>query len=261
MRNIFTLLEELNIRKNRSTKKKNVKNKGFENLKNNELKYEFENCIKVKYNSRKHIKLSTLGFKTIYQLDNLGKRRWSDYFNSGGRVYLISYSTKLPIYKRIIFDRKIKKFIGKDIPLPLKPKPIKRIYVKGGKNGKVLGFNYYMISDQKLLPKHRKSLVILSEDYISQIIDEKIKLNPHCYIDISELDIDASDSELVEEWNLYFEKYGYRFPEFEKQWLKLYFKDDFGINIVDESICSETDSQTIKFNIKDLFKTITSNLG
>jgi hypothetical protein len=38
------------------SKKKRIKNIGFENLKNTELKFEFENCNKVKYNPRKHIK-------------------------------------------------------------------------------------------------------------------------------------------------------------------------------------------------------------
>ena len=265
MRNIFTLIEEFNIRKNRSTKRKNVKNKGFENLKNDELKYEFKNCIKVKYNPRKHIKLKSLGFKTIYQLDALGKRRWNNYFNSGGKVYLIAYSTKLPLCKRIIFDKKIRNYIGKDVALPLKQKPQKREYVKGGKNGKVLGFNYYLISDQKLLPKHRRLLIERSENYIAQIIDEKIKLDPHCYIDISELDTDASDSELVEEWNLFFEKYGYRFKEFEEQWFKLFCHREIEVNNEiseeDDSTTTKTIIKSVKFNINQILKPTISNLG
>lgn len=261
MKTIYDFIDFVST-KRKVTKRKSIINIGFENLKNNELKYEFENCMKVKYNLRKHIKLSLLGFKTIYQLDNLGKRRWSDYFNSGGRVYLISYSTKLPIYKRILFDRKIKKFIGKNIPLPLKPKPIKRKYVKGGKNTKVLGFNYYMITDKKLMPKHRRLLLRRSEHYVGIIAEEQRRNGAeNLDYDVVHLDPNLTDLEIVEQWNIFFNKYGYRFIEFENQWFKLNFKGDFGINMGDESICTETDSQTIKFNIKDLFKTTASNLG
>jgi len=264
MKTIYDVIDALNTKRSR-TKRKSIVNKGFENLKNDELKYEFENCLKVNYNTRKHIKLKSLGFKTIYQLDALGKRRWSNYFNSGGRVYLIAYSTKLALCNRILFDRKIRKFIGKDAPLPLKPKPIKREYVKGGKNGKALGFNYYLISDQKLLPKYRRLLIERSENYISQIIDEKIKLDPHCYIDISELDTDASDSELVEEWNIFFEKYGCRFKEFEEQWFKLFCNRDIEINDKSSEVYEQTTPKTIikslKFNINQILKPTISNLG
>lgn len=264
MKTIYDIIETINS-KRIITKRKSIVNKGFEKLKNDELKYEFENCMKVKYNPRKHIKLKSLGFKTIYKLDALGKRRWSNYFNSGGRVYLIAYSTKLPLCERIIFDRKIRKFIGKDVPLPLKQKLQKREYVKGGKNGKVLGFNYYFISDQKLLPKHRRLLIERSENYISQIIDEKIKLDPHCFIDISELDSDASDSELVEEWNLFFQKYGYRFKEFEEQWFKLFCHREIEFNSElskeEDLTTKESGIKPLKFNINQILKPTITNLG
>lgn len=262
MKNIIDLLTDLNKQNRNKLKLKRTKNNGFENLKNAELKFEFENCMKVKFNPRKHFKLSSLGFKTIYQLDNLGKRRWSEYFNSGGMVYIISYSTKLPLYKRILFDRKIKKFIGKDVPLPLKPKPIRRRYVKGGRNTKVLGFNYYMITDKKLMPKHRRLLLSRSEHYIGIIEDEQTRNGAEKLdYDVLYLDPNLTDLEIVEQWNLFYLKYGYRFSEFENQWFKLYGKEDYGINKVEDAMLPETDSQTITFNIKDIFKPFSSNLG
>ena len=266
MKTIYDIIETINS-KRKITKRKSTVNKGFENLKNDELKYEFENCLKVKYNPRKHIKLKSLGFKTIYQLDALGKRRWSSYFNSGGRVYLIAYSTKLPLCNRILFDRKIRKFIGKDVALPLKQKPQKREYVKGGKNGKVLGFNFYFIEDKKMLPKHRRILLTKSEIYIGQIADEKTK-NGSQFLqnDVIFLDPDLTDLEIAEHWNDFFMGYGYRFPEFEEQWFQLYAADveSDSLNLVSKVEDSETISlceSTVKFNINQILKPTISNLG
>jgi hypothetical protein len=235
-------------------------NKGFKKIRNCNLKNEFEKCNKVKYNSRKHIKLSQLGFKTIYQLDSLGKRRWSEYFNSGGKVYIISYSTKLPLYKRILFDRKIRKYIGKGVPLPLKPKSKKRGYIFGGRSGKVLGFNFYFLYDkERLMPKHRRILLLKSETYISEIYNKQSKfIAENIDNNIVYLDPSLSDIELVENWNKFFANYGFRFKEFEKQWFKLYTntKDIFN-NISNENISEHR----IEFDFKEFFKQKYVNFG
>lgn len=267
MKTIFTIINELAIIKRKSGKRNRVLNKGFENLKNIDLRIEFQNCKKVKFNSRKHIKLSSLGFKTIYQLDALGKRRWSNYFNSGGRVYLVAYSTKLPLYKRILFDRRIRKYIGKDVPLPLKPKPKKRKYVKGGKNGKVNGFNFYLIEDKKMLPKHRRILLAESEHYIGIISDEQTR-NGAEYLDkdVIFLDPHLTDIEITEDWNRFFMKYGYRFPEFEKQWFEMYApKDDKdclnSVSNIEDSETSENLNSPLRFNINRILRPTVTNLG
>jgi hypothetical protein len=266
MKTIYDFIEATNT-KRRITKKKRMINNGFENLKNNELKFEFQNCEKLTYNSRKHIKLNSLGFKTIYQLDALGKRRWSNYFKSGGRVYLISYSTKLPLYKRILFDKKICKYIGKDAPLPLKDKIQKREYVKGGKNGKVNGFNFYFIEDKKMLPKHRKMLLAKSEHYIGIISDEQTRKRAE-YLDkdIHFLDPHLTDIEIADDWNLFFMKYGYRFPVFEKQWYEMYApKDDKefldSVSNIEDSEASENFNSPLRFNITRILKPTITNLG
>ena len=232
MKTIINYFENNNKFKNKGKK---FKNKGFEKVNNNELKYEFENCQKVKYNSRKHIRLTSLGYKTISQLDNLGKRRWSNYFNDGGKVYIISHTTKLPIYKRIIFDRKVRNYIGRNIALPLKPKQIRREYIRGGKNGKVFGFEFYLISDMKLMPKHRMNLLLKSENYISQIIEEHSEYSlDNSICNISFLDSNDSDIELLENWNKFFVMYGYRFNDFEEKWFKM-FGGGFSENDIDDS--------------------------
>ena len=151
------------------------------------------------------------------------KRRWSNYFNSGGKVYIISYSHNQPLYKRILFDKKIKKYIGNDVPLPLKPKQKRRSYTKGGRDGKVLGFNFYFIEDKKMLPKNRRDLLSKSEHYIGIISDEQSRYGiENIDKDITFLDPNLTDLEIAEQWNLFFQKYGYRFREFEMQWNKLY---------------------------------------
>ena len=266
MKTIYDFIDSINT-KRKLTKRKSIINRGFEKLKNDELKYEFENCMKVKYNPRKHIKLKALGFKTIYKLDALGKRRWSNYFNSGGGVYLIAYSTKLPLCERIIFDRKIRKFIGKDVPLPLKQKPQKREYVKGGKNGKVLGFNFYFIEDKKMLPKHRRILLAKSENYIGKIADEQTRYGAQFLDkDVIFLDPDLTDTEIADDWNHFFFKYGHRFPEFEKQWFPLFANDEESesLNLVSKFEDSETNDDfisSIKIDMNKLLKPIVSNLG
>lgn len=232
-------------------------NNPFHNINNIQLKYEFENCQKVKYNPRKHTKLTHLGYKSISQLDNLGKRRWNEYFNDGGKVYIISHTTKLPIYKRIIFDKKIKNYIGRNIPLPLKPKQIRREYVKGGKYGKVLGFGFYLISDMKLMPKHRRILLVKSENYISQIIEEYSKFSlDNSICNISFLDSNDSDLELLENWNKFFVMYGYRFNDFEEEWFKMYgggFSEN-EINDSDKVVFIPNNlfkNEQLKFNLSD----------
>ena len=235
MKNSIDLFPQFKKIDNKYKSSNKIKNNSFSLIKNTKLKYEFENCRKVKYNSRKHIKLISLGYKTISQLDNLGKRRWSNYFNDGGKVYIISHTTKFPIYKRIIFDRKVRNYIGRNIPLPLKPKQIRREYIRGGKNGKVFGFEFYLISDMKLMPKHRMILLLKSENYISQIIEEHSKYSlDNSICNISFLDSNDSDLELLENWNKFFVMYGYRFNDFEEKWFKM-FGGGFSENDIDDS--------------------------
>lgn len=90
---------------------------------------------------------------------------------------------------------------------PLKKEKVKRKYVKGGKNGKVKGLNYYIQSNGKLKKKERESLLRLSEDYMTHTVG-------------TELDSSLSDIELLDEWNQFFDQHGMRFPEFEERWFR-----------------------------------------
>ena len=92
---------------------------------------------------------------------------------------------------------------------PLKKETIRKPYVRGGKGGKVKGFGYYIQPNEKLKKRERKELIRLGELYMGPI-------------NSGELDSSLTDGEIVDEWNRFFDEYGYRFPEFEEEWLKLH---------------------------------------
>lgn len=188
------------------------KNKGFEKLKSPTLKQKLEGCSKVLYNKRTHFTARELGFNKLHQLSNKGDKRWKEYFNNNGMVYLKLKSVKESMCDRIIFQKSIKKYIGQDVPLPVKIKEVKREYVKGGKGGKVLGFNFYIQRNEKLLKKQRKMLIEKGSDYISEVEN---KYNNHLLI--SNLDPKFNDLELMETWNQFYIQYGILIPEFKTE--------------------------------------------
>jgi hypothetical protein len=81
--------------------------------------------------------------------------------------------------------------------------------VRGGRGGKVKGFGYYFQPNEKLKRRERKELIRLGELYMEPI-------------NSGELDPSLTDGEIVDEWNRFFDEYGYRFPEFVNEWLKLH---------------------------------------
>lgn len=185
------------------------KNKGFEKLKSPTLKQKLEGCSKVLYNKRTHSTARELGFNKLHQLSNKGDKRWKEYFNNNGKVYLKLRSVKESMCDRIIFHKSIKKYIGQDVPLPVKEKKIKRSYVKGGVGGKVLGFNFYVQKNGKLLKKERNILLTKGTDYIEEV--------RHMYknlLMIDGLDNKLTDDENISCWNKFYEQYGGLIQEF-----------------------------------------------
>lgn len=213
-------------------KRYKIKNVGFENLKNQTLKYHIQTCSKVKYNRRKHSTIKDIGYKKLIELDVLGNQRWVSFFVNGGNVYIKSYSTKESKSNRILFDKSISKYIGKNVPLPPKPKQKKRDYIKGGKGGKVNGFNFYIQSNEKLSKKNRNILLEKGNRYIDNLRDNLsiILVNKKSF---TNLDSNWTDSELVDYWNTFFSDYGFHIPDLIKHWEKLYHKDEFGESVSD----------------------------
>ena len=99
----------------------------------------------------------------------------------------------------------------------------RRKVVKGGKYGKIKGFNFYFQENERLKPFQRKKLLELSEGYISNLIDEEsqfgrsVDLIDKCLV---QLDNSLSDEELKEYWNLIYDRYGMRIPQMERRWYR-----------------------------------------
>ncbi len=240
---IYDYLEKIS----KISKPLKIKNQGFEKMKDSSIKYQLQVCSKSRYNRRKHYTIRELGFKTIYKLNTKGEKRWDKYFKEGGQVFLKSYSTREPMVDRILFLKKVKNYISKDVPLPKKEKSQKRKYVKGGVGGKVFGFDFYPQND-KLYPKQRKILLKKSEDYIQQIIDEQNKyrggnIQNVDIVTLTHLDSSLTDLENIETWNNFFQKYGMRFPEFEEKWMKLF---DVNPKQTEEELFNEEDYEFVK---------------
>ena len=217
-----TIFDVLEKQLDEKRKKKKIKNAGFEKIRIATLRYELGSCSKIIHDRRKHYTIRELGFNKLHELCNKGEKRWKEYFNNGGKVYIKTRSTNESMCDRILFDKKVVKYIGDNTPLPLKVKPIKNINTKGGKFGKVKGFDYYLRSDN-LFPKQRKTLLSKSEDYIGQIIQEQSDLRggmDKIDKDLECLDSSSNDLELVEIWNNFFDQHGFRFPEFEDKWMR-----------------------------------------
>lgn len=219
-----TIFDIINTEKEDKRKRKKIINPGFEKLRIETLRYELGSCPKTKHNKRKYYTIRDLGFDKLHKLSSKGEKRWKEYFNNGGKVFIKSYSTNESMCDRVLFEKKIKKYIGEDIPLPKRYQPQKRGYVKGGVGGKIDGFNYYL-HEEKLSKKDRNNLLKQSENYISQIVHEQSDKRggmEHVDKDLVFLDPNLTDLEHQEMWNDFFQKHGYRFPEFEEKWFKLY---------------------------------------
>ncbi len=178
-------------------------------------------CVKkIRFNKKIHCKIENLGYKSIYQLNVLSKKRWEVYYKKGGNVYIEKYSTKLPFYKRIILDKVALKLLKKGTPKPLKPKKVKRGYVKGSLCGKADGLNLYIQKNDKLTKKDRIKLLIKSENYISAINESLPNSQKHSHLDPS-----LTDKENIDIWNDFFQKFGNYFTDLSKRWELIYLKD------------------------------------
>lgn len=87
---------------------------------------------------------------------------------------------------------------------------------------KFKGFNFYIQCNGKLSKKNRKRLIIDSEGYLNEVtsslpqpIEEQIRMGV-----VSELDSSLTDYELLEQWNMMYDEYGYLMSEFREQWEK-----------------------------------------
>jgi transcriptional regulator with XRE-family HTH domain len=93
---------------------------------------------------------------------------------------------------------------------PLKPEKVRKKRVTKNGLNRVRGFGFYIQNNDKLSKKNRDILLTRGEHYMGIIHGE--------------LDSSLTDLEIVDDWNRFFQEYGFRFPEFENEWIKVYGK-------------------------------------
>lgn len=87
---------------------------------------------------------------------------------------------------------------------------------------KFLGFKYYLHSNDKLTKKEREDLLNRSKTSLNEVFNS-LPFSTEEFIQhglISELDSELSDIELLDQWNLMYETYGYLMSEFRDEWEK-----------------------------------------
>jgi hypothetical protein len=173
---------------------------------------DFSKLNKVYFLKDKHCRLLDLGYNNIHHFNKQSPKRWNWYIENKGIVYLEKYTTKYPMYKRLIFDKIALKHLKKGSPLPPKKKIQKRTYKKGGQLGKAEGLNLYIQKNDKLTKSDRETLLRESEILIDEILSKHIPKIKIDYLDSSHTDI-----ELIEIWNKIYFKYGYLISEFRRK--------------------------------------------
>ena len=193
------------------------------------MREKLQKCDSVKLNANKHLTIKELGFDSIYELDKRSDKMWKDYFSKNG-VYLNEDVTTSKLSTRILFDKSIKDYLkskGSEPQNGSEPisfwisEKIKRKNIKGGRFGKVKGFNFYIQPNEKLKPCERRKLLRLSDVYISNLIDSFTNVGvkvEKIQITLNHLDPQNTDLELVEEWNLIYDSYGCQIPQLKDRW-------------------------------------------
>lgn len=95
-------------------------------------------------------------------------------------------------------------------------------YIGQDSKRKFKGFNFYIMSNDKLSKKNREKLLIESEIHLGEVINS-LKGTQEDLIEkgvLSELDNSLSDIELLDQWNYMYDSYGYLMIDFKERWEK-----------------------------------------
>lgn len=84
---------------------------------------------------------------------------------------------------------------------------------------KFRGYNFYIQCNEKLSKNNRKTLLRTSSIHLSEVesqlrVSEERKLNELVF----ELDPNLTDYELLDQWNLMYDNFGYLMSQFKKKW-------------------------------------------
>jgi hypothetical protein len=84
---------------------------------------------------------------------------------------------------------------------------------------KFRGFNFYIQCNEKLSQNNRKTLLRTSTIHLSEI-ESKLMVKEERTLTklVFELDSNLSDWELLDQWNMMYDNFGYLMSEFKKKW-------------------------------------------
>jgi len=98
------------------------------------------------------------------------------------------------------------------------------------------------LKNEKLKPFQRRKLLEKSDVHISNLIDKEVGISGNLdSVDktIQHLDPSLSDMELMEIWNLIYDKHGCRIPDFREKWEREFLMEECTIpDEVDQNINS-----------------------
>ena len=125
---------------------------------------------------------------------------------------------------------------------------------------KFRGYNFYIQCNEKLSKNNRKILLRTSTIHLSEIenqlrVSEKRKLNELVF----ELDPNLSDYELMDQWNMMYDNFGYLMSYFKKKWederIKEFGKQTFKPSIEFEELIqrvSKLEGQMMSMKFKNI---------
>ena len=125
---------------------------------------------------------------------------------------------------------------------------------------KFKGYDYYIQCNDKLSKKNRKSLLRTSRTHLSEVrsklmISEERELSKLVF----DLDPNLNDWELLDQWNMMYENFGYLMTKFRKKWedsrIKDFGKETFKPSIEFEELVqrvSKLEGQMMSMRFKNI---------
>jgi hypothetical protein len=125
---------------------------------------------------------------------------------------------------------------------------------------KFKGYDYYIQCNDKLSKKNRKSLLRTSPKHLSEVrsklmISEERELSKLVF----DLDPNLNDWELLDQWNMMYENFGYLMTKFRKKWedsrIKDFGKETFKPSIEFEELVqrvSKLEGQMMSMRFKNI---------
>ena len=125
---------------------------------------------------------------------------------------------------------------------------------------KFKGYNYYIQCNEKLSKNNRKTLLRTSTIHLGEVesqlrLDERRRLKKLVF----ELDSNLSDWELLDQWNMMYENFGYLMTKFRKKWedsrIKDFGKETFKPSIEFEELVqrvSKLEGQMMSMRFKNI---------